>query len=215
MSFVHDFFVAIAKFAIWLISTVGYLGLFVLMILESMFIPIPSELVMPFAGFLAGQGKLSLILVIVVSSIGSIVGSLISYYIGMIGGNVFVLKLGKYFLLDEEDLKKTEKWFAKKGESTILIGRLIPVVRHLISIPAGIGKMHLGKFCAYTLAGATLWNSFLAILGYILAENWNLVRQYSEPLSIIAAVLIVVGGLFFVYHHLKNKLFNKKKKKNK
>ena len=179
-----------------------------MMVLESMIFPVPSELVMPFAGFLIAQGNFSFLGVIIASSLGSIVGSLISYYIGRYGGNAVVYKLGKYLLLHEADLVKTEEWFAKKGEWTIFVGRLIPVVRHLISIPAGVGKMPLGKFCTYTIIGATIWNTFLAYLGYLFGENWAIVRQYSEPVSITAAILIVIGAVWFVYHHVKTRRTN-------
>lgn len=175
------------------------------MALESMIFPLPSELVMPFAGFSAATGKLNFGLVIIASSLGSLLGSLISYYIGLYGGNKVVLKFGKYLLLDVTDLEKTEKWFQKKGTKTIFISRFIPVVRHLISIPAGIGKMHLWKFCLYTILGATLWNSFLTYLGYLLGENWHLIRNYSEYLSIVIAILILFSGTYFVYRHLKQK----------
>src|SRR3989344_5804666 len=141
----------IGNLCVQLISYMGYFGVFVLMTFESMIIPIPSELVMPFAGFLAAKGEMSFILVVVFSSLGSVFGSLISYYIGKYGGRKLVFDYGKYFLLDETDLIKTEQWFSNKGEKTVFISRFIPVVRHLISIPAGIGKMNLGKFIFYTL----------------------------------------------------------------
>jgi len=210
MSFLAQILENIGIFAVNIISQMGYFGVFFLMVLESMVFPIPSELVMPFAGFIAYQGNFNFLLVILFSSLGSIVGSLISYYLGKFGGNHMIMRYGKYFLLDVKDLKKTEHWFSKKGESTIFIGRLIPVVRHLISIPAGIGKMNLTKFCIYTIAGATIWNTFLAYLGYLLGKNWNLVRQYTEPISIVVAVLLLLGGIYFVYHHIKDKLKNNK-----
>lgn len=197
---------ALGNFAISVISATGYFGVFFLMVLESMIFPIPSELVMPFAGFLAAQGELNLALVCVFATLGSIVGSGISYLAGMYGGNALVLKYGKYFLLDEKDLMKTESWFSKKGEKTIFIGRLIPVVRHLISIPAGIGKMNFKKFCIYTISGALIWNSFLAYLGYILGQNWDKVRHYTEPISIAVAVLLAAGAGYYIYHFVKDKL---------
>ena len=180
------------------------------MMFESMILPVPSELVMPFAGFLVVEGRFTFLGVIIASSLGSIVGSLISYYIGFYGGNRFVLRFGKYLLLDSEDLKKTEEWFALRGEKTVLISRFIPVVRHLISIPAGIGRMDLKKFLIYTLIGATAWNGILAYVGYKLGEHWEDVRVYSEPLSMVMAGVIVVVGGYFVYRHVKHK----SKKKN-
>ena len=203
-------FSSIGQFAVRTIEFLGYPGITVLMTLESMVFPLPSELVMPFAGFLVVEGKINFWLVVLFSSLGSLLGSLISYYAGYYGGNKFVLKLGKYLLLDFTDLEKTEKWFKKKGEKTILISRFIPVVRHLISIPAGIGKMDIKKFCMYTVLGATLWNGFLAYCGYALGKNWRLVRHYSEYISIAVATILLLAGIYFVYHHIKNKTRGKK-----
>ncbi|MCL5795280.1 MAG: DedA family protein [Patescibacteria group bacterium] len=195
----------LGQFAIDIISFLSYGGVTILMVAESMILPVPSELVMPFAGFLAAQGRFNFILIIVASSVGSIIGSLISYYLGKYGGNTFVLKYGKFFLLDESDLRKTEAWFSRQGSKTIFIGRFIPVVRHLISIPAGMGQMNLKKFCIYTLIGATIWNSFLAYLGYLLGEKWEMVKKYSEFISITVLILIIIASIWFIYRHIKHK----------
>lgn len=195
----------IGTLAIEIIEFLGYPGLIILMALESMIFPLPSELVMPFAGFLVAEGKMNFWLVVSMSTLGSIIGSLISYYIGLWGGNKFVLKLGKYFLLDVDDLKKTEKWFQEKGEKTIFISRFVPVVRHFISIPAGIGKMNLKKFCIYTIFGAAIWNGFLTYLGILFGRNWETIRNYSKYISIIAAVALLAAGFYSAYRHIKNK----------
>ena len=197
-----------SQIGLWAAQTIeflGYPGVAILMAFESMIIPLPSELVMPFAGFLAVQGSMNFWLVILFSVVGSLAGSAISYYMGYYGGNKLVLKFGKYLFLDETDLKKTEAWFAKSGEKTIFIGRFVPIVRHLISIPAGIGKMNLKKFYLFTFLGAGVWNTILATAGYILGKKWSAVRHYSEPfsLAIVALLLIASGGL--IYHHIKNK----------
>lgn len=196
----------LAVFAIDVISAIGYLGVFFLMVMESMVVPIPSELILPFAGFLISRGDFTFVGVMLVSSLGSIVGSLISYYMGMYGGNAFVLKYGKYVLLDEQDLKKTEQWFEKRGEYTIFISRFVPVVRHLISIPAGIGKMDLKRFCVYTVAGASMWNFILVYAGYLLGEHWDRIKHYSEPVSLTVAAALVIGFIWFVYRHVRDKL---------
>jgi membrane protein DedA with SNARE-associated domain len=196
----------LAVFAIDVISKIGYLGVFFLMVMESMVIPIPSELVLPFAGFLISRGDFSFVWVMIVSSLGSITGSLISYYMGRYGGNAFVIRYGKYVLLDVEDLKKTERWFEKRGEYTIFISRFIPVVRHLISIPAGIGKMDLKRFCLYTVVGASMWNFILIYAGYLLGEHWDRIKHYSEPVSLTVAAALVIGFIWFVYRHLRDKL---------
>lgn len=196
----------LAVFAIDVISAIGYLGVFFLMVMESMVIPIPSELVLPFAGFLISRGDFSFVGVILASSAGSIVGSLISYYMGRYGGNAFVIRFGRYVLLDVEDLNKTERWFEKRGEYTIFISRFIPVVRHLISIPAGIGKMDLKRFCIYTIVGASMWNFILIYAGYLLGEHWDRIKHYSEPVSLTVAALLVIAFIWFVYRHLRDKL---------
>src|SRR3989344_9038650 len=148
----------------------GYFGLFILMALESMIAPVPSEVVMPFAGYLVLQGRFDFWIVLLVSGLGSIFGSVLSYYIGFYGGRPFVLRYGKYLLLDKEHLEWTENWFRKQGNKTIFISRFIPVVRHLISIPAGIAKMAIHKFVIYTFLGATIWNFILLYAGFKLGE---------------------------------------------
>jgi membrane protein DedA with SNARE-associated domain len=193
----------LGQFAVRTIEFLSYPGIVILMTFESMIIPMPSELVMPFAGFLAAEAKLNMWLVILFSSLGTITGSLISYYIGYYGGKPFVLKFGKYLLLEVDDLEKTEKWFREKGVKTIFISRFIPVVRHLISIPAGLGRMDVKKFILYTILGGTLWNAFLAWFGYILGKNWEEIRNYSEYVSITVAVLLVAAGIYFLYHRIK------------
>ncbi len=213
MSIIADLLAIVGVWGITIISNLGYLGIFILMALESMIFPIPSEVVMPFAGFLIAQGQFSFAGILIVSSLGSLAGSLLSYYIGKFGGHKLILKYGKYCLLDEHDLKKTETWFATKGEKTILIGRFIPVVRHLISIPAGVGKMNLRRFLLYTLLGATCWNMLLAYVGYVSGKNWTVIRQYTEPVSIIVAILLVVGFCWFIFRHWWHKRKERKEEK--
>ena len=206
---ITNFLQQLGEFFIHVIQALGYPGIVLLMALESMIAPVPSELVMPFAGFLAGQGKMSFLLVIVFSSLGSLAGSLISYYLGKQGGYAIVKQFGKYLLLDETDLQKTQQWFEKKGEKTIFISRFIPVVRHLISIPAGVGRMNLKKFCLYTVLGATIWNSFLAYVGFVLGQRWEMVRQYTEPLSLAVAIVLLIVVAAMIYRHVKHKRIQK------
>jgi membrane protein DedA with SNARE-associated domain len=208
MSLLTESLAWIARTAVTVISTLGYAGVFALMAAESMIIPIPAELVMPFAGFLVAQAKFMMVYVFLASSLGSISGSLISYWMGRKGGNRLIIHFGRYLLLDPSDLRKAEAYFERRGEGTIFIGRLIPVVRHLISIPAGIGRMDLKKFLLYTFAGATLWNMFLAWLGYVLGQNWSRIRHYTEPVSVAVAVCLVSGFAYFVVHHVRNRRIN-------
>jgi membrane protein DedA with SNARE-associated domain len=205
MSILSEILAAVGSFALSTISLLGYAGIFFLMMLESMIVPVPSELVMPFAGFLVAQGNFNFIFVIVASTLGSITGSLIFYYIGKTGGHTLVEKYGKYVLVDTDDIKKTEEWFHKRGELTVFLARLIPVVRHLISFIAGIGKMNVKKFTLYTILGATLWNGILTYLGFILGQHWNEVSQYIEELDVGIVVLLVIGCLYFVYRHITRK----------
>ncbi len=187
------------------ISQGGYGIITVLMALESMVAPVPSEAVMPFAGFLISEGRFSFEYVIIFSTLGSIIGSLISYYAGAYGGRPFVERFGRYFFLDVHDLEMTEKFFKKYGEEAIFASRFIPVIRHLISIPAGIGKMNVLKFSAYTIAGAALWNAFLAYVGYGLGNNWNVVLKYAEVLDYVVILGIILVVAFFVYKHRKSR----------
>jgi len=216
MSILSDILATAGQFMLSTINYFGYFGIFFLMILESMVLPVPSEFVMPFAGFIAAQGKLNLIIVIVFSTIGSIAGSLLSYYIGKRWGTRLIESYGKYVLVDIDDLKKTQEWFDKRGELTIFFSRLVPVVRHLISIVAGVGKMNVKKFSFYTILGATIWNSLLAYLGYVLGQNWEKVTRYSDEISIVIVILLLIGVLYFAYRHIleMKKRHAKKKLKN-
>lgn len=196
---------AITEYAVSILDSTGYYGACFLMMLESMIFPVPSEAVMPFVGFLVVDGKMNLGLAVAATSLGSIVGSLLSYALGYYGGRPLVLKLGRYLFLNPQDLNRAENFFHKRqGTVTVFIGRFIPVVRHLISIPAGTGRMPLPAFVLSTLAGATLWNSFLLWLGMVLRENWTLVQRYTHILDIIVVVLGVVCIVVFLYRRKKH-----------
>ncbi len=193
------------------IQQTWYITVFVWMIMESMIFPVPSEAIMPFAGFLVATKHFSLRGVIIISTLGSIIWSLLSYAIGYYGGKPFVRKFWKYFLLDEEELHSTEKFFQKKWHITIFISRFIPVVRHLISLPAGMGKMNLTEFIIYTIIGAGLWNTFLTLVGKYLKENRELVMKYSSVVDIVVlAILIGIIGRF-IYRQLKKRYTRKHK----
>ncbi|MDD5738447.1 MAG: DedA family protein [Candidatus Pacebacteria bacterium] len=195
----------IIQYITTLISSGGYFFVFFLMILESTALPVPSEAVMPFAGFLIFTGQFSFLGVIVFSALGSIVGSLISYYIGFYEGKPFILKFGKYFLLKPRDLVKAENFFGKHGEKTIFISRFIPIIRHLISLPAGAAKMKIFKFSIYTITGATLWNTFLAWAGFSLKQNWQKFDQYAKYFDYIFLIAIIIFLTIFIYKRKKSK----------
>jgi membrane protein DedA with SNARE-associated domain len=192
----------IVRYATLVISKTSYLGIGILMTMESMIMPVPSEAVMPFAGFLWFEHKLSFWGIVLASTTGSIVGSLLSYCIGAYGGRPFVKKYGKYFLLNEHHLDSTERFFSRHGEITIFVSRFIPVVRHLISIPAGLGRMNLLRFSVYTIVGAGLWNSFLTWLGYRLRDNWETIRQYTEVIDVVLVVVLLSAVGFFIYKQI-------------
>jgi membrane protein DedA with SNARE-associated domain len=189
----------IAATAVGIIGASGYPGVFFLMLLESMVFPVPSEAVMPFAGFLIVDGKFTWTGVILASTLGSIVGSLLSYAIGFYGGKPFIQKFGKYLLLNTHHLEISEKFFAKRGPITILISRFIPVVRHLISIPAGFGKMNLLTFSIYTIIGAGCWNAFLTWVGFELKNNWAEVMTYSHVIDLVVVGVLGIAALYYLY----------------
>lgn len=184
--------------ALWfrnIVETMGYPGLFLLITLESTLVPVPSTLVMPFAGYLAGIGIFSLPVVLAINSSAALFGSGISYWVGAKGGKPFLLKYGKWFLVKPADLEKTEAAFAKHGKWVILIARFIPVVRHIISVPAGIARMPLRPFFFQTFLGSTLWGGFLIVLGYYLGENWEAVATKLKRFDLVIGVLVVLAIL--------------------
>lgn len=191
------------------IASAGYIGLIFLMALESMVFPVPSEAVMPFAGFLVADGKFSFAGIVFFSTLGSLIGSLVSYFIGLFGGRPFVKRFGKYVFLDERKLDLIEKYFKKYGEITIFICRFIPVIRHIISISAGIGKMNFFKFSIFTILGAGIWNFFLAYVGYILKNNWQEISKYTQIFDFI----LIVGCVLVFAYYIKKKYDNSSKNK--
>lgn len=190
---------------IQLIDTTGYPGVGFLMMLESMVAPVPSEGVMPFAGCLIATGRFTFFWVGVWSTAGSIVGSLLSYAVGYYGGRPFVTRFGKYLLLSLHDLEVTERFFHRRGSITIFIARFVPVIRHLISIPAGMGKMNLLQFSVYTVVGACIWNMFLAWLGYHMGTHWELIHEYGRQIDVFMIIPVSVAVYFFVKTHRKRR----------
>ena len=195
----------ISHYATTLISATGYLGVCLLMTLESMVFPVPSEAVMPFAGFLVITKRFSLWGVILASTLGSIIGSLFSYAMGRYGGEPFIQRFGKYFLLDLDELRTTERFFQRYGQITILLCRFIPVVRHLISLPAGMGRMPLPSFCLFTLLGAGVWNTFLAWCGMLLRQHWDTVMRYSHQVDLVVVVLLAAALGWYIWRHLRRR----------
>jgi membrane protein DedA with SNARE-associated domain len=195
----------LAELIVHIMGILGYPGLVLMMALESMVAPVPSEIVMPFAGFLVAQGKFTILGGIIASSMGTILGSFISYYLGKFGGYPLVLRFGYYLLLDKEHLDTTVRWFEKRGDMTIFVCRFIPIVRHLISIPAGVGNMNIAKFAIYTLIGGTIWNAILLVAGIYLEEKWTIIHKYSHQIDYIFIAGILVVGAWWVRKQLKRR----------
>jgi membrane protein DedA with SNARE-associated domain len=195
----------LVEFITSVISSLGYGGIFFLMILESALIPIPSEIIMPFSGFLVSSGKLGSVGVILAGSLGNLVGSVITYYLGIRLGRAFLIKYGKYILFRVHHLVWTEQLFQKYGDKISFVGRLLPGVRTYISLPAGIGKSNFIKFVVYTLVGSIIWNSLLTYGGIQLGRSWQHIDKYSGYLDIIAVVATAVFIVWIVYNNTKNR----------
>jgi membrane protein DedA with SNARE-associated domain len=190
----------LGDFASWatdVIEKLGYVGLAFLVALENLFPPIPSEIVLPMAGFLTGQGRMNFLLAILAATIGSVVGALMLYGIGYAFGErrvrYIVHNWGKWLGFKEEDVDKANEWFDRYGGIAVMLCRVIPIVRSLISIPAGLRHMPMGAFIIYTTIGSTAWNTILIGAGWILGDNWEEVEQYVGYLqyAVIAAVLVI------------------------
>jgi len=188
----------------WLLSTVldwGYFGIFSLMAIESSFIPFPSEVVLIPAGYLAYKGDMSVTLIFLCSLVGSMIGSFINYYLAYFVGRKFLLRYGNYFFISEETLVKMETFFQKHGAFSTFSGRLIPGVRQLISIPAGLSKMDIKIFSFYTAIGAGMWSMVLIALGYILGENEMLIKSYLHQITLGVVATIAIATFFYVRKH--------------
>lgn len=193
----------IKELADWAIQNGGLAGAAVMMALESMIAPVPSEAVMPPLGFAVARGEFTWTGAILATTLGSLLGSLVSYYLGYFGGKPLVMKVGRYLLLNEHHLDLTTRWFKKRGGLTVFVCRFIPVVRHFISIPAGIARMNLWKFCLYTLVGATLWNTFLLWIGYKLQKHWEVIEKYRQPIDLVIVGLGIVAVALWYWMHLR------------
>ncbi|MDF1875506.1 DedA family protein [Sulfurimonas sp. SAG-AH-194-I05] len=177
----------------------GYLGIFLLMVVESSFIPFPSEIILIPAGYLASQGTMNLGMIIGSALGGSLVGAFINYFLALLLGRKILQKYGKYFFISENSLHKMDTYFAKHGAISTFIGRLIPGIRQLISIPAGLSRMNLAVFTTYTALGAGIWALILTMLGYFIGENEALLAAYLKQITILVLVLLLLLGLWYTY----------------
>ncbi|OIQ77479.1 inner membrane protein YabI [mine drainage metagenome] len=192
----------LAGWIIAVISTLGYGGIVLLMGIESACIPLPSEIIMPFSGYLVFKGEMTLWGVALAGAIGCVAGSIPAYYLGMYGGRPLVEKYGKWLLISHHDLHIADRWFARHGEITIFIGRMLPAVRTFIAFPAGIARMHMGRFIAYTFAGSLIWCALLAYAGMKMGQNWERMKVYFHQFHLVIAVVAVLFMVWFVRRHL-------------
>jgi len=185
-----------------IVLTLGYPGIALVMLIENLFPPIPSELVMPFAGFLAAQGKMDFTLVIISGTIGAVLGAIALYYIGMWADEMiirrFVRRWGKWFTISETELNIALTFFMRRGEAVVFFGRLIPLIRSLISIPAGMRRMNFGRFLLFTSIGTSLWNLALTLAGSVLGANWKHVLSFLGTYQNVTVVVLGLGVLGFM-----------------
>jgi membrane protein DedA with SNARE-associated domain len=193
----------VSNFAIYIIQTMGYWGVFIGMTLESACIPIPSEIIMPVSGFVVWEGttNMTLLGIVLVGAVGNLVGSLLAYFVGLKGGRPFLEKYGRYVFISHSKLELADRWFAKYGWEAVLISRMLPVIRTFISLPAGISNMDLKKFSLYTFLGSLPWCFILAYIGVQLGPNWDVIRSYFHIMDI--GVFIGILGLivYLVLNH--------------
>ena len=207
------------EFMLSIINQFGYLGVFLLIAIENIFPPIPSEVVLLFSGFMTTYTELNVVIMIIAATLGSLIGAIVLYYVGKILNKerlkkIVSGKIGKILRLKDEDIEKADKWFDTKGNKTVFFCRFIPIVRSLISIPAGMSEMPMLKFLIYTIAGSTIWNTVLIIIGNKVGENWvnilNIFEQYSHITLIVLILIFIIGcTIFYMKKSKKSKSVNK------
>src|SRR3989304_9760617 len=194
-------------FIIQFIQSTGYFGVFLLMTLESALIPIPSEITMPFAGFLVQQGKLNFWLVVFAGAFGNLIGSLIAYALGYYLEEHVVLRLikkyGKFFLISEHEYERSLEWLRKYGDQVAFFSRVLPAVRTFISLPAGLSEMNIWKFSFYTFLGSLIWSILLTYIGVRFGERWNQLEPIYRKFEILIAITLLAGVLWYINHKLK------------
>jgi membrane protein DedA with SNARE-associated domain len=199
----------LASFIITVISASGYAGIALLMAIESACIPLPSEIIMPFSGYLVHTGQLKLFWVATAGAIGCNLGSVVAYWVGAIGGRPFIMKYGRFVLLNQHDLDRAEHFFARYGGITVFIGRLLPIVRTFIALPAGIAKMPQLRFHIYTFIGSWPWCYVLAYVGMKLGQAWETDPRFKavyHRYHIVMEAIILLGVIWFVWTHWKNRV---------
>lgn len=201
---IENIIFTLTNFIVNTISSWGYVGVGALMAIESACIPLPSEIIAPFAGYLVFLDRFTLWGVALAGGAGSMVGSFITYEIGKVGGRPLVERYGKYILISKHDLDIADRFFAKYGSLSTFIGRLLPVVRTFISLPAGIARIPRLPFLIYSFAGSVIWTYILAYSGMKLGENWQTLRDKLHGFDVAMVVLIILGGVWWVWRHIKH-----------
>lgn len=190
-----------------LMDSLGYVGIVALMFLENIFPPIPSELIMPLAGFTSVQGDLAFIGVVLAGTLGSVIGALPLYYLGRIVGEErlkqWADRYGKWLTVSGKEIERADQWFERHGHKAVFFGRLVPGVRSLISIPAGISGMNLLQFVLYSAAGALIWTAVLAFLGRLLGQNYEQVNAYLGPITYIVLGGLLIAGIIWIVRRKK------------
>lgn len=194
----------LAMFVVNTIDLLGHFGIFILMLLESCGIPMPSEVIMPFSGFLVADGRMTFWSVVLIGTIGNVAGSLLAYWIGYKGGRPLIERYGKYILISKHDLDLADRWFTKFGNLTVFFSRLLPVIRTYISFPAGIAKMDLKKFIIYSFIGALPWSALLTFVGVKMGSNWELIREKLHQFDLLMMVVIVLLIGWYIWRHLRH-----------
>src|SRR2546421_5601372 len=197
----------LSAFIVATISTLGYAGIVLLMAIESACIPLPSEIIMPFAGYLVYTGRFHLLGVSVAGAVGCVLGSLVAYWAGMYGGRPVIEKYGRYVLISQHDLDLAERWFARRGELIVFTSRLLPVIRTFIAFPAGVAKMNLTRFIAYTFLGSLPWCLGLAYAGQKLGEQWDkndALKTWFHRFDFVIGIIGVVAVVWWVWRHVNN-----------
>ncbi len=204
----HAIFETVIATLIIFINKIGYLGIFLGMFLESTVFPLPSEIIMIPAGMAAAEGSMNIYLVIIFGVLGNVFGAIFSYFIALYLGRTILFRVGKYFFLKPAIIIKMENFFNAHGEISVFVGRLIPGFRHFISLPAGVSRMNFSKFCFYTFLGSTIWTTILAIFGYVIGKNQDLIAQYLP--TIISVCVIFCLAIIAIYIVAKKKIFRPK-----
>jgi membrane protein DedA with SNARE-associated domain len=194
---------ALGAFVISTLSSLGYLGIVLLMAIESACIPLPSEIIMPFSGFLVARGTFTLWGAALAGAVGCTLGSTIAYVVGAVGGRRLALRYGKFVLLSAHDIDVADHWFARFGEVTVFFTRLLPLVRTFISLPAGVARMPFGRFLAYSFVGSLIWSAFLAYVGMQLGAHWDELKPIFRKFDVLFAIFIVLLIALYIYRHLR------------